>query len=239
MLVIPAIDIYENKIVRLKKGDFGNITFYRNSPIVQAELYENLGFKIIHVVDLPGSKDGKLTILDIIEQIKKQTNLQIEFGGGVRDIKSAETLFSVGIDYLIIGSLSLKNKREFEVIINKYTGDKIIAAIDSENEFVKVSGWTEKTSTTVYEQIDYCKSLGVGKYLCTDISKDGMLEGTNINLYKKLMKEFPGIKLIAGGGVKDINEITKLKKINPFAVVVGKAIYEGKIDLKELVKFAE
>lgn len=238
MLVIPAIDVYENKIVRLKKGDFGNITFYKNSPVEQAKLYEKSGFKIIHIVDLLGSKNGKLTIPDIVEQIKKQTNLQIEFGGGIRDIKSAETLFSAGADYIVIGSLSLKNKNEFEIIINRFSADKIIAAIDSDKEIIRVSGWTEKTSTSVYEHINYCRSLGVGKYLCTDISKDGTLEGTNIGLYKKIIKAFPDIKLLASGGVKDTNDIAELKKINPYGVVVGKAIYEGKINLKELAEFA-
>ncbi len=238
MLIIPAIDIYENKIVRLQKGDFGNITFYKNSPLEQAKLYENLGFKIIHIVDLAGSKSGKLTIAGVVEEIKKQTNLKIEFGGGVRDIKSAHSLFSIGIDYLVIGSLSLKNKREFEIIINNFSGEKIIAAIDSENELVKVSGWTEKTPTTVYEHIDYCRSAGVEKYLCTDISKDGTLEGTNIELYKKIMKAFPGINLIASGGIKDIDDIEKLRKINPYGVVVGKAIYENKINMKELAELA-
>ncbi len=238
MLIIPAIDIYDNSIVRLSKGNFDNITYYKNTPIQQAQLYDSLGFKLIHIVDLLGSKTGKITALESIEKIKNETKLKIEFGGGIRDVKTISELFEAGIDYAIIGSLSIKNKSEFELILKKHPSEKIIISIDAMNEMIKISGWTEDTSISIYDHIEYCSNLGVKKFLCTDISKDGMLVGTNIDLYKKIMDKYPGIHLIASGGVKDLEDIKELGKINPYAVVVGKAIYEEKIDLKELSKFA-
>ncbi len=238
MLVIPAIDIYDNSIVRLSKGNFDNITYYKNSPIEQAKIYESLGFKLIHIVDLLGSKNGKITSLETIEEIKSETKLEIEFGGGIRDIKTVSTLFEAGVDFAIIGSLSVKNKPEFELIIKNHSSEKIIVSIDAMDENLKITGWTEDANISIYNHIEYCSNLGVKKFLCTDISKDGMLVGTNINLYKKIMNRYPKIQLIASGGIKDLDDIKKLNKINPYAVVVGKAIYEEKIDLKELAEFA-
>ena len=238
MLIIPAIDIYNNSIVRLKRGDFDNITYYKNSPLRQAKIFESNGFDIIHIVDLLGSKNGKLTSLESVEKIKKETKLKVEFGGGVRDVKAATELFNAGVDFVVIGSLPVKNKKEFELIIQNHSPEKIVAVIDSKDEMLKISGWTEETNISIYDHIEYCSGLGIKKFLCTDITKDGMLTGTNINLYKKIMKNYPAINLIASGGVKDINDIKKLNELNPYAVVVGKAIYEGKIDLKELAKVA-
>ena len=238
MLIIPAIDIYENSIVRLKKGDFESITYYKNTPIQQAKLYDSLGFKTVHIVDLIGSKTGKLTALESIERIKAETKLKIEFGGGIRDEKTVSELFKAGIDFVIIGSLALKNKTEFEIILNNFPAEKIIAAIDAKDEKLKIAGWTEDTSVSIYSHIEYCSDLGIKKFLCTDISKDGMLTGTNIELYKKIMNNYKNIQLIASGGVKDIEDLKTLSEINPYAVVVGKAIYEEKINLKELAEFA-
>ena len=238
MLIIPAIDIYNNKIVRLKKGSFEDITYYKDSPLEMAKRFKELGFKIIHIVDLIGSKTGNFTTLETLNSIKEKTGLQIEFGGGVRNLESVNKLISSGVDNVIIGSLSIKNKKEFKLIVNKYSNDKIITAIDAENEIIKVSGWIEGTSISIYEHIEYCTSIGNKRFLCTDISKDGMLTGTNTDLYKKILKKFPSIELIASGGIKGIEEIKQLKNIGLFGVIVGKAIYEGKISLKELAEFA-
>ncbi|MEO8398900.1 MAG: 1-(5-phosphoribosyl)-5-[(5-phosphoribosylamino)methylideneamino]imidazole-4-carboxamide isomerase [Ignavibacteriaceae bacterium] len=239
MLIIPSIDIYENKIVRLTKGDFDNITYYKNTPLKQARLYESFGFKLVHVVDLIGAKKGKLSILETVEKIKKETQLKIQFGGGIRDVKSAMEVFNAGIDYAIIGSLSVKNKNEFELIIKEFSDKKIICAVDFLNGIVKVSGWLEETSLSVFDHIKYCSGLGIKKFICTDISKDGMLTGTNIYLYKRILAKYPNIKLVASGGVKDIEDVKKLKLLNFFGVIIGKAIYEDKIDLKELSEIAE
>ncbi len=238
MLVIPAIDIYDEKIVRLTKGDFDNITYYKNTPVQQAKLYESFGFQLVHVVDLTGSKTGKLTSMESVKKIKEFTKLKMEFGGGIRDVKSVADIFSAGVDYAIIGSLSIQNKSEFELIVGEYSPSKIVSAIDVKDEKLRISGWTEDTAVSVYSHIEYCSKLGIQKYLCTDISKDGTLIGTNVDLYKKIMERFPQIELIASGGVKDLEEIKMLNELNLYGVVVGKAIYEERIDLKELAEFA-
>lgn len=238
MLIIPAIDVYDNKVVRLKKGSFEDITYYKDSPLEMAEKFNDTGFKIIHIVDLMGSKAGDFKTLNLISKIKEKTGLQIEFGGGVRNLGSVDKLAASGVDYFIIGSLSIKNKKEFELIVNKYSNDKIITAVDAENEIIKVSGWTEGTNISIYDHIEYCASIGIKRFLCTDISKDGMLTGSNIKLYKKILKKFSSIELIASGGIKGMEEIVELKNIGLFGTIVGKALYEGKISLKELVGFA-
>jgi len=238
MIAIPAIDIYEDRIVRLEKGAFDHVTYYKTSPLDQAKLYESFGFKLIHIVDLLGSKTGKFTVFDTVKKIKEQTSLKIEFGGGIRDTKKITELFNAGIDYAVIGSISVKNKEEFELMAEKFTPEKIVISADVEDEKILVQGWTEKTSILLSDHIRYCSSLGINRYLCTDISKDGMLSGTNNELYKKIMDEFPSINLIASGGVKDINDINELSRMNIYGAVVGKAIYENKIDLKELSQFA-
>lgn len=238
MIAIPAIDIYEDRIVRLEKGAFDHVTYYKTSPLDQAKLYESFGFKLIHIVDLLGSKTGKFTVFDTVKNIKEHTNLKIEFGGGIRDTKKITELFKAGIDYAVIGSISVKNKEEFELIVEKCTPEKIVISADVEDEKILVQGWTEKTSVMLSDHIRYCKSLGINRFLCTDISKDGMLTGTNTGLYSKVMAEFPDINLIASGGVKDIEDIKILSGMNIYGVVVGKAIYENRIDLKELSQFA-
>jgi phosphoribosylformimino-5-aminoimidazole carboxamide ribotide isomerase len=238
MIVIPSIDIYKNKIVRLLKGDYNNVTYYENSPLEQAKRYESFGFKLIHIVDLEGSREGKSAAFDTAQKIKEKTSLQIEFGGGVRNSANADELFSVGINYVVIGSLSVKNKNEFEKIVTKNSPEKIIVAADVKNEMIRISGWTEETKISIYSHINYCRNLGITKFLVTDISRDGMLSGTNVELYEKILKKNPGIKLIASGGIKDLDDIRTIEKINPYGVIIGKAIYENKIDLKELAEFA-
>ena len=239
MLIIPSIDIYENKIVRLTKGSFDNITYYKHLPLNQAKLYESLGFKLIHIVDLEGAKVGKFAALKTIEEIKAETNLQIQFGGGIRDVKTATEVFNAGVDFAVIGSLSIKNKEEFELIIKEFSADKIVCAVDVLEDIVQISGWQEETTITVYDHIEYCQEQGIEKFLCTDISKDGMLTGANIDLYKRITNRVSDIKLIASGGVKDIEDVKKLKLFSLYAAIIGKAIYEEKIDLEELAGLVE
>jgi phosphoribosylformimino-5-aminoimidazole carboxamide ribotide isomerase len=238
MIIIPAIDIYDGKVVRLSKGDFKEVSFYHTNPVKQAKVFEDSGFELIHIVDLQGAKTGKFTALSIIKEIKEKTKLNVQFGGGIRDGKTAAQAFGAGIDFAVIGSVAAKNRDEFKLIVEKYTADKIVAAADVINEKVYIAGWTEEASVSLYNHINFCMDIGIKKFICTDISKDGTMKGLNEELYKNLLSNFPGIELIASGGVKDINEVTQLKKINPYAVVIGKAIYEGKIDLKELSKLA-
>ncbi|MDP3147937.1 MAG: 1-(5-phosphoribosyl)-5-[(5-phosphoribosylamino)methylideneamino]imidazole-4-carboxamide isomerase [Ignavibacteria bacterium] len=236
MLIIPAIDLYENKIVRLRKGDFNQVTFYEQTPLAKAKEFEQHGFEWLHIVDLLGSKTGTISVDKIIREVKKETKLNIEFGGGVRNVQTVSQLFDIGVDKIIIGSLSVKNKIEFETIVKKYPPHNFIIAVDALDEKLAVSGWTEATSISVYDHIEYCSQLGLTHFLCTDIFKDGMLTGTNVELYKKILVRFPNINLIASGGIKDLDDVKKVKEIDPYGVVIGKAIYENKIDLKELVE---
>jgi len=236
MLIIPAIDLYENKIVRLRKGDFNQVTFYEQTPLAKAKEFEQHGFEWIHIVDLLGSKTGTISVEAIILEIKKDTKLKIEFGGGIRNSQMVSQLFEFGIDKIILGSISVKNKIEFETIVKNFPPQNFIIAVDALDEMLAVSGWTEATAISIYEHIEYCLQFGLTHFLCTDISKDGMLTGTNIKLYKNILTRFPNINLIASGGIKDLDDVKKVRDINPYGVVIGKAIYENKIDLKELAE---
>lgn len=236
MLIIPAIDLYDNKIVRLRKGDFNQVTFYEQTPLAQAKEFEQHGFEWLHMVDLLGSKTGTISVDKIIQGVKKETKLKIEFGGGVRNVQSVSQLFEIGVAKIILGSISVKNKIEFETIVKNFPPQNFIIAVDALDEKLAVSGWTEATAISVYEHIEYCSQFGLTHFLCTDISKDGMLTGTNVDLYKNILSRFPNINLIASGGIKDLDDVKKVKEINPYGVVIGKAIYENKIDLKELAE---
>jgi phosphoribosylformimino-5-aminoimidazole carboxamide ribotide isomerase len=239
MLIVPAIDIYDKKTVRLSKGDFNNITYYPLSPLDQAKQYAEYGFKRIHIVDLQGSANGETTILDILKSIKTETNLEIEFGGGIRNYETVQAAFSVGVDKIIIGSLAVKDKPKFEFILHSYNPLLFIVSADVNEKMIAVQGWTETTSVSLNDHISYCSSLGLDQFLCTDISKDGTLLGTNNTLYAEIMKDFPHIKLIASGGIKNIQDIRTLQQMDIYGVVVGKAIYEKTIDLKELSELAK
>jgi len=238
MIIIPAIDIYNNKVVRLSKGDFKEVSFYNESPVKQAKIFEEAGFDLIHIVDLEAAKTRKFTAINIIKEIKSQMDIKIQFGGGIKDSKTAIQIFQAGIDYAVIGSLAVKNREEFKMIAEKHSPDKIVTAVDVLDEKIQISGWTEEANLSPYDLIDFCMKIGIEKFICTDISKDGTMKGLNVELYKKIMNRYPGIKLIASGGVKDIDEVKKLKELNSYAVVVGKAIYEERIDLKELSELA-
>ncbi len=239
MLIIPAIDIYDKKTVRLSKGNFKDITYYPLSPLEQAKKYAGLGFKRIHIVDLQGSASGEITVLDILKSIKTETGLEIEFGGGIRSYDDVQTLFSIGIDKIIIGSLAIKDKPKFEFMLRSYNPVSFIVSADVNERMIAVQGWTETTSISLNDHITYCTSLGLDQFICTDISKDGTLLGTNIPLYSGIMKDFPDIKLIASGGIKDIQDVRILKEMQLYGVIVGKAIYEKTIDPEELSALAK
>lgn len=238
MLIIPAIDIVDGRVVRLSKGDFNNPTFYDIDLIEQIKLYQVNGFNLIHVVDLKASKENVISTHEILKRIKKETTAKIQFGGGIRNINDVEFLFNLGIDRLIIGSMSINNRAEFEKILLKFNSELIVVAIDVLKENVMIKGWTEDSNINVFDHIRYCYDLGVKKYLCTDIDKDGMLQGINNQLYNKISKRITGIDLIASGGVSKLDDIQELKVIGIKEVVVGKAIYENKISIEELKKIA-
>ncbi len=238
MLIIPAIDIIDGKVVRLSKGKYESKVNYNKTPLEQANIYDDLGFEWLHIVDLSGSKDGKINTKTIIEEIKNETNLKLEFGGGIRSKQDVVSLNNIGIDGIIIGSLSITNRDEFESIFNDIEPSKIIIAVDVLDYKIRIKGWTEDSNIHLYSHIDYCNNLGIENFLCTDIAVDGMLTGPNYDLYNSTLEKFPNIKLTASGGVSNIDDLLKLNKLPIRGVVIGKAIYENKIDLKELSKLA-
>lgn len=238
MLIIPAIDILDGKLVRLEEGIYQSRKIYSEYPLEIAEQYALHGFKVIHIVDLSGSRDGRISILELLKEIKSQLEIKIQFGGGIRSLDDAMKLFDTGVDKIVIGSISISNKSEFERIVEHIGSNKIISAIDTEDEIIKIKGWTEGTDINIYDHLIYCLSKGMDTFLCTDIKRDGMLTGPNLKLYHNLMKQFPLAKIIASGGVSKIEDVRELKSQGLYGVVIGKAIYENIIQLKELTKLA-
>jgi phosphoribosylformimino-5-aminoimidazole carboxamide ribotide isomerase len=238
MLIIPAIDILNGKLVRLEKGKYENYKTYYNDPFEAAKNFADYNFNLIHIVDLSGSKDGKINCLDLVKQINKGLNVQIQFGGGIRTVEDVRDLFESGAEKVIIGSISISDKNEFEKICKTFDSERIICAVDAKNELVKIKGWRKKTEITIQQHIKYCMEKGVRNFICTDIDRDGMLTGPNIKLYNKLVAEFPDVQIIASGGVSKIEDIKLLRSTGVKGVVIGKAIYENKIDLKELAEIA-
>jgi phosphoribosylformimino-5-aminoimidazole carboxamide ribotide isomerase len=237
MLIIPAIDILDGKAVRLQKGDFTTAKSYFEKPLDQIKVYDEFGFEWIHIVDLSGAKDGKISTFELLEEINQNTTLKIQFGGGIRSTDDILHLFSIGVNKVIIGSLPFVDKLEFEKVLQKIPLDRIIIAADTHKGEVVEQGWKENTSLEISAYITQCLEYGLNNFLITDVDKDGMLEGPNLRLYKGLKELFPKIFIIASGGIKEMSDLTALSEIDCDAVVVGKAIYENKIDLKELAKF--
>lgn len=238
MFVIPAIDILNEKTARLIKGNFNQAIYYDLTPLEYAVIFKCEGFKRIHIVDLMASKTGQLTTLKIVEKIKNETKLTIQFGGGIRRLEDADRVFEAGADKIVIGSISVINKPEFEKIVAKYNDDRIIAAADFKDEKIYIKGWTETGSVSVYEHIQYCMDLGVKEFLCTDISRDGLLGGYGVKTYKLLSQKFPSIKIIASGGASSGKDLKEVQEAGVYAAIVGRAFYENKISLSELKRYA-
>lgn len=238
MKVIPAIDIIEDKVTRLSEGKYETATFYSSSPLEQAKAFEASNFNRIHIVDLMGSKSGSISVENILKDIKTETNVTVQFGGGIRSIEDVDKLLDLGVDQIIIGSLSVNKFQTLEKMVDKHSPENFIIAADVKDEQITIKGWTENSGISVYEHINNCRTLGIQDYLCTDITKDGLLEGPSFELYKDILNNISGINLIASGGVSSIEDIEKLSQIGINSVVVGKAFYEGKIKLEELNQFA-
>jgi phosphoribosylformimino-5-aminoimidazole carboxamide ribotide isomerase len=234
MKIIPAIDIIDGKCVRLTKGDYSQQTTYDYSPIELAKNYEKLGFKFLHLVDLDGAKAGQVQNLETLKQICSETNLHVDFGGGVKTEADLKAVLDAGAKQVTIGSLAVKDKTLFKSWIEKYGADKFILGADVHDLKIAVSGWLETSSIDLFDFIEEYVALGIKNVLCTDISKDGTLTGPSFDLYNQIMEKFPQIDLIASGGVSCIEDVIQLQDSNILSVVIGKAIYENKIDLNSL-----
>lgn len=238
MLVVPSIDLLDGKVVRLSKGDYSTPTIYNEDSLNQAKIFEQNGFKHLHIIDLLGSKNGRINIHDELIGIRRNTDLNLQFGGGVRNFNDMDQLILMGVNKVVLGSLTMKNKPMFEQFIEDYGIDRFIIAVDVNEYHIAIKGWTEQTKIHVFDHINYCLDQGIDTFLCTDIGRDGLLNGPNFELYKEIQTEFPGIKLFASGGVRDIEDLYELKEIEMHGAIIGRAIYENKIDLEELSEFA-
>ena len=232
--IIPAIDLIDGKCVRLVQGDFNQQKNYSDHPIAIAKEFEQAGIKLLHLVDLDGARQKKIINQKVLEQISNETSLQIDFGGGLQSDQDVEIAFNCGAYQITGGSIAVKNPDLFESWIKKYGADKIILGADARDEKIAVSGWQEITEISVYQFIKDYISKGINYVFSTDVSKDGLMQGPSFDLYKKIQKLFPDIKLIASGGVTTIQDIEKLNDMGVYGAIIGKAFYEGKIKLKEL-----
>lgn len=234
--LIPAIDIIEGQCVRLTKGDYGSKTVYPLNPVDLARRFEDLGFKRLHVVDLDGAKSNHVVNLDILEKITSTTNLSVDFGGGIKTDEDITHVFSSGAKWVTIGSLAVKNPNKIENWITQYGADKIILGADVKDGFIHISGWKENSSVKLFDFLNSYQNKGINNILCTDINKDGTLKGPATSLYRQIMSAYPDCHLIASGGISSIDDMNALDKAGIPAVVFGKAIYEGRIDLSQVAK---
>lgn len=233
--LIPAIDIINGQCVRLTKGDYDQKTVYRDSPAEVAQEFESFGFKRLHVVDLDGAKSKHIVNTDVLRQIVLQTHLCVDFGGGIKTDDDIETAFANGAEMVTVGSIAVTNPDLFISWLQIYGADRLILGADVRNGKISINGWKEDSTEDLLPFLKKYIDAGVKNVLCTEISKDGTLQGPAINLYKRVMQEYPDLHLIASGGVSSIDDIRALDAAGIPAVVFGKAIYEGKIDLHELI----
>lgn len=237
MRIIPAIDIIDGKCVRLSKGDYNTKIIYNENPLEVAKSFEAHGIEYLHLVDLDGAKSSRIINHKILEQIATQTNLKIDFGGGLKSDADLKIAFESGANQITGGSIAVKNKVIFEKWIQEYGSDKIILGADAKDEKVAVSGWLEDSEEDLIPFIQNYQSKGIQHVICTDIAKDGMLEGPSFDLYAKILAEAKGLKLIASGGISTFDELPKLAELGCEGTIIGKAIYEGRISMKQLENY--
>lgn len=237
MTIIPAIDIIDGKCVRLTKGDYSKKTIYNEDPLEVALQFENAGIKRLHLVDLDGARAGLVKNWKVLEKIAGKTKLSIDFSGGISTQKSVEISFNSGAAFAAVGSIAVKDEVSFTGWLLVYGAEKFIIGADVKNEKILIRGWTESTSITVFELIEKYKTKGVRQFFCTDVNKDGLLQGTAIDLYKKILNEHPSIDLIASGGITAVSELDELRQAGCNGAIIGKAIYENRISLKNLKRF--
>ncbi len=235
--IIPAIDLIDGKCVRLSQGDYSQKTVYYNDPLDVAKMFEDTGIRRLHVVDLDGAKAQHIINHKALERIATHTNLVIDFGGGLKSDDDLRIAFESGADMITGGSIAVKNPEVFTSWIQQFGAEKIILGADVKDRKIAVSGWLETTDIDLMPFIQEYMQKGISKVICTDISKDGMLEGPAIPLYQEMLQKEPEMYLIASGGVSSIADVDKLQKHQIPAVIIGKAIYEGRIKLNDLTKF--
>ncbi|KAA0990947.1 1-(5-phosphoribosyl)-5-[(5-phosphoribosylamino)methylideneamino]imidazole-4-carboxamide isomerase [Dyadobacter aurulentus] len=236
--IIPAIDLIEGKCVRLTQGDYGQKKIYNENPLEVAMQFEDAGLKRLHLVDLDGAKAKKVVNWKLLESIASKTSLHIDFGGGVQSDDDLRVVFESGAKQVTGGSIAVKNPELFHHWLQTYGGDKIILGADAKNEKIAVSGWEEGTAIWVYDFVEEYVEKGVKYTISTDVAKDGLLQGPSFDLYKNLQDKCPDLNIIASGGISGIEDVEKLAEMNIYGVIIGKAIYENRISLPELMRFS-
>lgn len=235
--IIPAIDIIDGKCVRLSKGNFKTKIIYNDNPLDVAKSFEDHGIEYLHLVDLDGAKSSRIINYKVLEEIATKTTLKIDFGGGLKSDEDLKIAFECGANQITGGSIAVKKPNVFLSWIEKFGTDKIILGADVNNEKIAISGWLEESQEDLIPFIQNYKSLGIQYVICTDINKDGMLEGPSFDLYRKIISQTNDLKLIASGGISEFDEIPKLAELGCEGVIIGKAIYEDRISLKQLENY--
>jgi phosphoribosylformimino-5-aminoimidazole carboxamide ribotide isomerase len=235
MRIIPAIDIIDGKCVRLSQGDYNTKKIYNEHPLEVAKEFEDYGIQYLHLVDLDGAKSSQIINYKTLEQITNKTNLKVDFGGGIKSNDDIRIAFECGANQITGGSIAVQNPTLFNEWISQYGKEKIILGADAKDRKIATHGWLETSELDVIDFINEYQAQGIEYVICTDISKDGMLQGTSNDLYKEILKN-TNIKLIASGGVSSIDDLIKVKELGCEGAILGKAIYEGRIELKEVVK---
>lgn len=237
MLILPAIDLYDKKAVRLYKGDYEQMTVYSNNPLEIARDFEKKGATFVHLVDLEGAKNGTTPNIDIVRKIADYTSLDIEIGGGIRDEETIKKYLDLGVTRVILGTAAVTDSDFLERVTAKYKSS-IAVGVDLKDGYVAIKGWTEKSQKTADEFFSYLSSIGVKTVICTDISKDGAMEGTNRALYKELSEKY-SMDIVASGGVSSLEDIKALREMNLYGAILGKAYYIGAVDLEKAIEVAK
>ena len=237
MKIFPAIDLYEGKAVRLYKGDYAQMTVYSESPVLVARDFKAAGAEWIHMVDLEGAKDGTTPNLHVVEEVCRDTGLSVEIGGGIRTMEVVEKYLEAGVSRVILGTAAVTNK-DFLVEATKKYGERIAVGADVRDGKIAIKGWLEVSEYTLEDFFEMIESVGVRTVICTDISRDGAMRGTNLEMYKELSRKY-SINIIASGGVSDLEDIKKLREMELYGAIIGKAYYTGAINLKEAVELAK
>lgn len=233
MKIIPAIDILGGKCVRLSQGDYAKVSVYDENPVEVAKRFEDAGLRYLHLVDLDGARSGKIRNVQVLEQIASATNLQIDFGGGIKSEADIELAFDSGAKQVTAGSIAVKSPEIVEDWLRRFGPEKIIIGADCRNRKIAINGWLEASELDIFDFVSDYVTKGANTFICTDISKDGMLKGASVELYGELLSRLE-INLIASGGVSDISDLVRLKAIGCAGAIVGKALYENKISLQQL-----
>ncbi|MBR6523027.1 MAG: 1-(5-phosphoribosyl)-5-[Clostridia bacterium] len=237
MNIFPAIDLVQGKAVRLFKGDYAQMTVYSDNPLEVAKDFEAQGAKHIHLVDLEGAKDGTTPNIETVRQVANNTSLFTEIGGGIRNMETARKYISIGVDRIILGTAAVTDEDFLKEAVKEF-GDNVAVGVDIKDEFVAIKGWTEKSQFSAFDFCEKMQSLGVKTLICTDISKDGAMQGTNHELYRELSEKFD-MNITASGGVSSIEDVKKLSALGIYGAIIGKAYYTGAINLKEAVEVAK